>query len=314
MKHNPPLPDAAPPGNTPRDVTETTPKKRTRSAPAGRAKLKEPEKIKVWVRAGGTCVLCKRYLLEGALTGLQVSLGELAHIVGQQNNAQSPRGLHPMGRELRDTTDNVLLACKSCHGEIDHQLMSGILNVDALTALKVDHERRVRHVVTLPEDHRSLVLRVIGQLRGNAVEVSQATAAEIVIAGGRFPWFDLDRDRLGVEVDLRALPGETVADDMYYLVARRAIDEVIDNKLHGAVKSGDVRHVSVFPFARLPLLVYVGSKLEDNYATASRSTSATAPRRRGRGTRPHRPPRSPPPTPARSTRPRPCSWPTCPAR
>ena len=51
------------------------------------------------MRAGGTCVLCGRYLLEGALTGAEVSLGELAHIVGQQQSKLSPRGDHPMPRE-----------------------------------------------------------------------------------------------------------------------------------------------------------------------------------------------------------------------
>jgi hypothetical protein len=255
----------APPGNAPESHADEQP------APGGRArsartKLAQKEKLKVWVRAGGTCVLCKRYLLEGALTGLEVSLGELAHIVGQQNSPRSPRGEHPMSRKRRDTADNVILACESCHQEIDDQLATGILDVAALAALKADHESRVRHVVTLPDDRRSLVLRAIGQLRGNAVEISRATAAETVVAERRFPWFDLDRDRLGVEIDLRALPGEAIADDMYYLAACRAIDEVIDNKVHDAIKSGDVRHVSVFPFARLPLLVYLGTKLEDNYS------------------------------------------------
>jgi len=231
-----------------------------------RTKLKDNEKLKVWVRAGATCVLCKRYLLEGPLTGFEVSLGELAHIVGQQNSPRSPRGMHSMSREERDTAENVILACESCHEEIDDQLATGILDVDALVALKTDHERRVRHVVTLPDDRRSLVLRVVGQLRGNAVEISRATAAETVIDNRRFPWFDLDRDRIGVEIDLRALPGEAIADEMYYAVARRAIDEVMDNKVHDAIKSGDVRHISVFPFARLPLLVYLGKKLEDNYS------------------------------------------------
>jgi hypothetical protein len=234
------------------------------SRAGGRTKLKDAEKLKVWVRAGGTCVLCKRYLLDGALTGLEVSLGELAHIVGQQYSHRSPRGLNPMPREDRDGADNVLLACESCHEEIDDQLVTGILNVDTLKALKAAHEQRIRHVTTLQDEQRSLVLRVIGKLRGNAVEVTRSTVAKAVIGSGRFPWFDFDRDRLGVEVDLRSLPGELDADQTYYATACKVIDEVVEAKLHDAIKSGDVRHVSVFAFARLPLLVYLGTKLEDN--------------------------------------------------
>ncbi len=266
VKHEDRPSKAVPPNNTLRGGRRSTGAKNSRTASTGRTKLKEAEKIKVWVRAGGTCVLCKRYLLEGSLTGLEVSLGELAHIIGQQNNVRSPRGLNEMPREQRDTADNVLLACETCHEEIDDQLATGILDVDALMTLKAEHEGRIRHVVTLPEDRRSLVLRVVGQLRGSAGEITRATAAETVVAAGRFPWFDLDRDRIGVEINLTGLPGESVADEDYYMVARRAIDEVMDNKVHDAVKSGDVQHVSVFPFARLPLLVYLGAKLEDNYA------------------------------------------------
>ena len=169
-----------------------------------------------------------------------------------------------MSREDRDSADNVLLACESCHREIDDQLATGILDVDALGEMKARHEQRVRHVTTLPDVPRSLVLRMVSQLRGNATEVTRATAATTVIHSGRFPWFDLDRDRLGVEIDLRSLPGEVDADATYYAVACRAIDEVMDTKVSDAIKSGDVRHISVFPFARLSLLVYLGFKLGDN--------------------------------------------------
>jgi len=235
-----------------------------------RAQLTETEKIKVWVRAGGVCALCHGYMLEGTLTGAPLSLGELAHIVGQQANAASPRGLDPLPRDKRDRAENVVLACPSCHAQIDKQAVAGILDVARLTQLKAEHEQRIRHLVTLPADRRTLVLRLLAKVRGNPVEVTRDTAAATVTADGRFPWFDLDRDRSGVEVDLRTLPGEQAADEDtsaavdYYAMARSAIDEALDARLHDAVKDGPVRHISVFAFARLPLLVYLGSKLEDN--------------------------------------------------
>lgn len=263
MNHDHPPREAAPPQDTPPKVARRT--GASTSRPTARKKLKEPEKIRVWVRAGGTCVLCKQYLLDGPLTGLEVPLGELAHIVGQQDSDRSPRGRHAMPRNERDNADNVLLACERCHEEIDDQLVTGILDAEQLNRIKASHERRIRHVTTLPDDQRTLVLRMVGQLRGNAVEVTRAAAAEAVIDSGKFPWFDLDRDRLGVEIDLTGLPGEDAADDLYYATARRAIDKVMDHKLDDAVKAGHVRHVSVFAFARLPLLVYLGWKLDDNY-------------------------------------------------
>ena len=268
MNHNPTIDSGTPPSKPPQASAPPMrkPAKAAKRKPAGRAKLKWTESRKVWVRAGGTCVLCGRYLLEGVLTGAEVSLGELAHIVGQQESARSARGLDPMPREDRDSADNVILACGSCHGEIDDLLVAGLLDVPELNRLKAEHEQRIRHVTTLPNDKRSLVLRVIGGLRGNPGEVTHDTAARAVISTGRFPWFDLDRDRIGMEIDLRSLPGEVAADEDYYRSACRGIDQVIDAKLQDAIRSGAARHVSVFPWARLPLLVYLGTKLEDNTA------------------------------------------------
>ena len=274
MKHDHALDSGTPPTEPPDrhpSPTTATPaptaapsRQASKRKPAGRAKLAPAEKLKVWVRAGGTCVLCGRYLLEGALTGAEVSLGELAHIVGQQKSEKSARGMHPMPREDRDSAENVILACGTCHGEIDDMLVTGILDVPQLNALKAAHEQRIRHVTTLPHDQRSLILRVIGDLRGNPAEVTRDTAARAAISTGRFPWFDLDRDRIGMEIDLRSVAGELAADDDYYRAAGRVIDEVIDTKLRDAIKSGDVRHISVFAWIRLPLLVHLGSKLEDN--------------------------------------------------
>ena len=49
---------------------------RRRSIPA-------TERLKLWVRSGGRCVICNRYLLEGSLSYRELTFGELAHIVGQ---------------------------------------------------------------------------------------------------------------------------------------------------------------------------------------------------------------------------------------
>jgi hypothetical protein len=55
---------------------------------------------------------------------------------------------------------------------------------------------------------------------------------------------------MGVEIGLQSLPGEMDADAAYYATPCRAIDEVVEGKLHDALKSGDVRHLSVFAWGR----------------------------------------------------------------
>jgi hypothetical protein len=233
-----------------------------------RAGLTEAERRKVWVRAGGRCTLCKRYLLEGDLTWQEVPLGEGAHVVGQKRSARSPRGLDSMPVGERDTADNVMLACGTCHEEIDHKQATGVMTVDELRRRKQEHEDLIRHLTGLLPDQRTVMLRMLGNVRGKTVELRQDTAALAVIRSGeRFPAFPLCFERLGVEIDLRDLPGEADGTPQYYAIARAAIDEVIDHKLAEGVVRDHVSHLSVFAFARLPLLVYLGSRLDDTIQT-----------------------------------------------
>jgi hypothetical protein len=240
----------------------------SRRAAGRRADLSDGERRKVWVRAGGRCTLCKRYLLEGELTWQEVPLGEGAHIVGQKRSARSPRGLDPLPEGERDTADNVMLACGTCHEEIDHKRAAGVMTVDELRRRKREHEDLIKHLTGLLPDQRTVMLRMLGNVRGKTVELRQDTAALAVIRSGeRFPAFQLCFERQGVEIDLRGLPGEADGSPAYYAIARAVIDEVFDHKLADGVVRDHVSHLSVFAFARLPLLVYLGSRLDDTIQT-----------------------------------------------
>jgi hypothetical protein len=106
---------------------------------------------------------------------------------------------------------------------------------------------------------------MLGDLRGNSVEISREVAAAAVLNDDmRFPDFPLAIGRYGIEIDLRNLPGESEAGPGYWEMAKARIDEVVAHQLTEAIGSDQVAHLSVFAFARLPLLVYLGSRLDDN--------------------------------------------------
>lgn len=225
------------------------------------------ERKKIWVLAGGRCCLCKQYLMEGNLTHHEMPLGEGAHIVGQLATKGSPRGNDPLPVSQRDTASNIMLACGSCHDEIDNQVALGTLDVAKLLDLKREHERLIKHLTGMAADRRTLVLRMLGKVRGDSVELHKDTASATVIhAANRFPDFALAFDRHGVEIDLRNLPGEIEGTVDYYKAGMSTIDESIA-LLRGGIAKDKVNHLSVFAFARLPLLIYLGSKLDDTVPT-----------------------------------------------
>jgi hypothetical protein len=223
-------------------------------------------------------MLCNAYLLEGAMSGRTLPLGEVAHIVGQSTDPRSPRGGHPLEKALRDEADNLMLLCAQQHTEIDAKAALDVFTVEWLRRVKQEHEDRVRHLTALGPERATTVVRMVGSVHGNAVELSRETAANAVTAGRRFPLYLESYTRHGVEIDLRHTPGEQAAaawdaqsaaeaSRRYYQQATEIIDDVVRNRLRPGIERESVQHVSVFGFARLPLLIYLGSLLDDTVPT-----------------------------------------------
>jgi hypothetical protein len=223
------------------------------------------ERLKVWTRSAGRCAICGRDLLDGSLTGRVNKLGELAHIVGQQDTDGSPRGRSALTPAERDSAGNLLLLCPGEHMEIDRGGALDLMTVERLRKIKIDHESWVRRMTGLERARGTAVLRVIGDVHGVPVELTKATCADAVVeCEDRFPEFPLSYDEYGVEIDLRGIPGEAAPGAEFWASASRRIDEVLQHKLADAVRgSGQVRHISVFAFARLPLLMHLGARLDD---------------------------------------------------
>jgi SMODS-associated and fused to various effectors sensor domain len=140
------------------------------------------------------------------------------------------------------------------------------MTIDQLRHRKAQHENEIAHLTGLASDRRSSILRVFGHIKGAPAVLDRAEAARAVIRSGeRFPLFMPAFDRQGIEVDLRRLPGEGTATPAYYAAATQMINDALDRVRQG-VERGDVVHLSVFAFARLPLLVYLGAHLDDAVA------------------------------------------------
>ena len=226
----------------------------------------ETEKRKLWVRAGGRCTLCKLYLLEGGLTYKEVPVGETAHIVGQQASAKSPRGIDPLPKDERDLAENLVLACSNCHTEIDHLLVANLIDKRFLRERKQEHEDEVRHQTSLTKSRRTVILRLAGDIRGSRMELPRDTAVEAVIgSGGRFPVFPGAYDQKSVEIDLRSIDGEENADAKYYEAAVAKINKAVDHRVRPGILSEEIQHMSVFAIARVPLLVHLGTRLDDGF-------------------------------------------------
>src|SRR5690606_4908209 len=70
-----------------------------------------------------------------------------------------------------------------------------------------------------------------------------------------------------IEIDLKALPEPEDNWEDYWSIGTGIIDRGLRPLIEG-VEKGQVRHLSVFAMSRIPLLVYLGYKLDDKIPTS----------------------------------------------
>jgi len=215
------------------------------------------------VRSGGRCALCYAELLTSEFTQDAVYLGERAHIVGRSSSSRSPRGEYDLDVALRDHPDNLLLACRACHGEIDTPPNLDAFTVEKLRELKQRHESRIAQVLSVPPGRDTAVLRMHGTIGDSNVAIDRSAAAAAVLAHGRCARFPLSHDPTGIEIDLRLQPSPDIGHREYYDSCHRVIDDAFSRRIGPAVADGSIRHLSVFALARWPLLVHLGALLGD---------------------------------------------------
>lgn len=229
------------------------PKGETRTVPDAVAR-------QVWVAAGGRCTICNRYLLADNVTGHEVAIGQLAHIVGWSTAPGSPRGDHELPAERRNSAENLMLLCHDQHRVIDHKSLWEVFDLDTLRAMKRRHEERIRKLTSLGHETRTTVLRVVGNIHGRPVELTSSSVTTALLANNRFPdWILRGADEF--EIDLRAIPGEPTSSPDYWSTARDHLEDRLGH-LCTQVRKESVNHVSVFALARIPVLVLLGTYLD----------------------------------------------------
>jgi hypothetical protein len=226
---------------------------------APKLRAADPVVLEIWVRAGGWCEFCgcQEYLMQERLTRNNVKLGHIAHIVARRRDG--PRGDDPLPISRRNDPSNLLLACPLHHGFIDNKEMVQQYPAEELRRYKIEHEDRIRYLTGFGVDHKTVVLRMLGGIRGDSVAISTEHVRKATLLGAqRYPSYLASESTL--EIDLLSLP--QVVDDVYWRAGVRRIDEEM-TRMHAEIASKRVQHLSVFAFTRIPLLMYLGSRLGD---------------------------------------------------
>ncbi len=205
----------------------------------------------LYALAAGRCEFrgCNRLLLEHHLTLKNGNFAQMAHVYAF--SAAGPRGKVAGRPEDPHGLGNIVLLCPECHKQIDSAPQD--FPVELLKEYKREHEARIRHVGDLRPDSRTVVLQLKSKIGGEAVEIP-LTDVSLAVAP-RWPM-----DRHGVVIDL------TKIDDThgrFIELAAAEIRKTIGRLYEPGMEVDQVRHISLFALAPMPLLVCLGHCLSN---------------------------------------------------
>jgi hypothetical protein len=158
-----------------------------------------------------------------------------------------------------------MLLCYDQHKVIDEKSLWATYDVTTLRKMKRRHEARIRKLTGMSEERATTVLRIVGGVHGQAVDLADTRVTSALFKRDRFPDWNL-RGVDEYEIDLRAIPGETAGSPSYWSTAAQHLRERL-GLLRTLVRKSQITHVSVFPLARIPILILLGLLLDDTLPT-----------------------------------------------
>lgn len=223
-----------------------------------RSPVTEAVRLRVWTKAAGRCVLCAVYLLDGRTWRFHTTkVGEIAHNVGATSGSGSPRGDSILDSAERAVEQNLLLLCHDCHRMVDDPANVDLWTEERLAAKKEEHEARVLRATDFSTLQRTLVVTTAGQVRGEHVFVADRHVTHALVAEGLVAHV---QDGMRSDVVVR-LPAD-LTKGYAWQFGRDQIDAAVV-RIRRAIDSGADADLSVFAIAPIPLLIYLGSALDD---------------------------------------------------
>lgn len=218
--------------------------------------VSQKNRVILWVSAGGRCEYagCNRFLIGDMISGNQrLNKSLIAHIVAAKPGG--PRGDPVRSIELVDSIENLMLLCHEHHHLIDDEDEAGHPEI-RLREMKIAHEARIRMLTGIAPALGSHVLHFAGRIGAHDCLVT-CDHSNAALLPDRYP---LERSPIRLEIlgtDYR--DHEPAYWTLQIETLRRQFERLAADRL----RTGDIKHLSVFAIGPQPLLIELGRLLSD---------------------------------------------------
>jgi len=224
-------------------------------------KLKIARKIKttvereLWARTAGRCEFngCNKLLYKSSITQERVNISEKAHIYSFSEKGPRGWGIFKQNLLGLNQIENLLLVCHECHKTIDKENDGGRYTAKLLIKWKNEHEKRVVVVTGVDPSKKSFVV-LYGANIGDENALLQPEHSKYAL----FPdWYPAEE-----RCTTLAMRWEGRDNDQgYWETEEQNLRESFSRQIFPMISDGC--HFSIFGFAPIPLLIFLGTLFTD---------------------------------------------------
>lgn len=218
---------------------------------------KIPDKIVklLLVKSAGRCQYrgCNESLYKDLVTKRYFNQTYIAHIVADEPGG--PRGDTARSKLLAKDLSNLMLLCDSHHRLIDKDDVTG--NPETLLLeMKKEHEDRIERVTDIDANMQSHILTYRANVGVHTREVSYQTVSQYL----QPEYYPAESETIDLSLSNSV---ERDKDASFWSVEITNLEKQVERKLHRSFAKGEIKHLSVFAFAPMPLLIKLGTLIND---------------------------------------------------
>ena len=210
----------------------------------------------LWAASGGRCEYrgCNQVLYMDLLTKAISNRAYIAHIVADVPTG--PRGDKHRSEKLCKDISNLMLLCDSCHRRIDKDDIAGHPE-ELLLEMKGKHEKRIEAVTGIDESRATEIVIYRANIGNNTPNIDFKLAVEYVIKKGRYP-----SNANPIELGMKNSPTRE-RDAEFWEKEFKSLESNFIRYITPRIEDNALGHVSLFAMAPIPLLVKLGTLLND---------------------------------------------------
>ncbi|MGI9527197.1 MAG: SAVED domain-containing protein [Weeksellaceae bacterium] len=210
-------------------------------------------KFFLWAISAGRCQYrgCAKSLYNDILTMRNFNQSYIAHIVADKPNG--PRGDKQRSKLLSDDISNLMLLCDSHHRLIDREDVDGHPET-LLKEMKQEHEDRVDNIFsTSMKSHIVTYKANIGKNTPNFDYV-------LLKSSLKFGYYPAENRPISLG-DFNSMNKDS--NPNFWDIEKKELDAKFDRFLLPLIKDNSIQHISLYAFAPIPLLIYLGTLIND---------------------------------------------------